>query len=74
MLEGFEPWSKINTALKDMDAVVVITSHISHDNMWRIKKEVLDIPVIYSSFDGANRILEQLLTMEQEAQDEKVAT
>lgn len=74
VLEGFEPWSKINTALKDMDAVVVVTSHISHDNMWRIKKEVLDIPVIYSSFDGANRILEQLLAMEQETQDEKVAT
>lgn len=65
VLEGFEPWTRINSELKETDVVVVITSHMSHDNMWRIKKEVNDIPVIYSEFDGANRILEQILNQEQ---------
>lgn len=65
VLEGFEPWTRINSELKETDIVVVITSHISHDNMWRIKKEVNDIPVIYSEYDGANRILEQILNREQ---------
>jgi len=44
--------------------VVVVTSHISHDNMWRVKKEITDIPVIYSEFDGANRILEKVIAAE----------
>lgn len=65
VLEGFEPWTRINSELKETDIVVVITSHISHDNMWRIKKEVNDIPVIYSEYDRANRILEQILNREQ---------
>lgn len=63
VIEGFEPWTKINTEIKETDIVVVITSHISHDNMWRVKKEITDIPVIYSEFDGANRILEQVLAV-----------
>jgi len=65
VLEGFEPWARINSELKEMDIIVVITSHISHDNMWRIKKEINGTPVIYSEFDGANRILEQILSLEQ---------
>ena len=65
VLEGFEPWAKISTELKETDIVVVVTSHVSHDNMWRAKKEIEDIPVIYSEFDGANRILEQVLAIEQ---------
>ncbi len=66
VLEGFESWAKISSELKESDIVVVITSHISHDNMWKIKKEITDIPVIYSEFDGANRILEQVLALEQD--------
>lgn len=66
VLEGFDPWAKINSLLKETDIVVVIISHVSHDNMWRIKKEIIDIPVIYSEFDGANRILEQVIAQDQE--------
>ncbi|HOM02825.1 MAG TPA: DUF2325 domain-containing protein [Acetivibrio sp.] len=64
VLEGFEPWAKISNELRDTDVVVVVTSHISHDNMWRVKKEITDIPVVYSEFDGANRILEQVIAAE----------
>jgi len=64
VLEGFEPWAKISNVLRDTDVVVVVTSHISHDNMWRVKKEITDIPVIYSEFDGANRILEKVIAAE----------
>lgn len=69
VLEGFEPWAKISNEMKDTDIVVVVTSHISHDNMWRIKKEITDIPVVYSEFDGANRILEQVLASENNRED-----
>jgi len=40
VLEGFETWAKISNVLRDTDVVVVVTSHISHDNMWRVKKEI----------------------------------
>lgn len=62
VLEGYEPWAKIKALMKGVDIIVVVTSHVSHENMYRIKKEVTDIPVIYSEFDGANRI--QLLISE----------
>ena len=39
---------------------VVIINHISHDNMWRVKRDINNIPVIYSEYDGVNRILEQI--------------
>lgn len=60
VIEGFEPWSKILNPLKDSDIVIVITNHISHDNMWRVKRDISNIPVIYSEYDGVNRILEQI--------------
>ncbi|HBN85003.1 MAG TPA: hypothetical protein DDZ89_14305 [Clostridiales bacterium] len=61
VLEGYEPWAKIKTMMRGVDIIVVVTSHISHENMQRIKKEVNDIPVIYSEFDGANRVQTQIL-------------
>lgn len=60
VIEGFEPWSKILNSLKSSDMVVVITNHISHDNMWRVKRDIHNLPVIYSEYDGVNRILEQI--------------
>ena len=54
------PWSKILNSLKSSDMVVVITNHISHDNMWRVKRDIHNLPVIYSEYDGVNRILEQI--------------
>lgn len=73
VLEGFEPWAKISNELRDTDVVVVVTSHISHDNMWRVKKEITDIPVVYSEFDGANRILEQVLAAENISKEVRTA-
>ena len=66
VIEGYESWAKISACIKDADIVVVVTSHISHDNMWRIKKEVTAIPVIYSEHDGANRILEEIIRTEKQ--------
>ncbi|WCK57597.1 DUF2325 domain-containing protein (plasmid) [Aneurinibacillus sp. Ricciae_BoGa-3] len=59
VIDGYLSWGKIKSALKEKDAVLVVTEFVSHDNMWRIKEEPLDVPVIYSEFEGANRLLEQ---------------
>lgn len=64
IVEGYESWSKINSELRNTDLIVVITSFVSHDTMWRIKKDVTGIPIIYSEYDGANRILECVLEKE----------
>lgn len=64
IVEGYESWSKINSELRNADLIVVITSFVSHDTMWRIKKDVADIPIIYCEHDGANRILECVLEKE----------
>lgn len=60
VIDGYEPWVKIKSALKDKDCVVVVTEYVSHDNAGRIKEENLDIPIIFSRYDGANRIAEQI--------------
>ncbi len=65
VLEGYEAWPKINSRIKDTDIIVIITDHISHNNMWRVKEYVTDIPVVYSEFNGVNRILQQIIDMEQ---------
>lgn len=67
IVEGYESWSRINSELRKSDLIVVIPSYVSHDNMWRIKKDVTDIPVIFSEYDGANRILECVLEKEEHA-------
>lgn len=61
IIDGYSAWSKIKAYSKDKDYVVIITSFISHDNMWKVKEDILNIPVIYSEFDGANRIVEKLI-------------
>jgi hypothetical protein len=66
VIDGYEPWAKIKSALKDKDCVVLVTEYVSHDNMWRIKDENLDIPVIYSPYDGANRIAEQIEALDKQ--------
>lgn len=60
VINGFESWPKIMQQVKDVDMIVVITNHISHDNMYKIKEEISDTPVIYSKYDGANRIAEDI--------------
>ncbi len=60
VINGFESWPKVIQQVKDVDMVVVITNHISHDNMYKIKEEISDTPVIYSKYDGANRIAEDI--------------
>lgn len=60
VIDGYEPWSRIRSSLKDKDAVVVVSEFISHDNMWRLKDEGLDIPLLFPEHDGANRILEEV--------------
>ncbi len=66
IFEGYESWSKINSEFRNADLIVIVPNFISHDNMWRIKKDVTDIPIIYSEHDGANRILETILELEEE--------
>ncbi|MGM9973095.1 MAG: hypothetical protein ACI33K_03505 [Clostridiaceae bacterium] len=56
VVDGFDSFNKISLKLKDIDCIIVISNHISHDNMWRLKDG--QIPVIYPASDGANRILE----------------
>lgn len=60
VIDGFEPWSRIRSSLKDKDAVVVVSDFISHDNMYRLKEEGLGIPLLFPEHDGANRILEEV--------------
>jgi len=57
VVEGYESWPKVSAAIKDVDLIVVITSYISHANMWQLKKEA-DARVVYSEHDGANKILQ----------------
>ncbi|PLS18832.1 hypothetical protein CVD28_00070 [Bacillus sp. M6-12] len=60
VIDGYDPWTKIKSSIKDKDIVVVIGNFVSHDNMWKIKDEKLDIPVLYPEYDGANRIVEEI--------------
>lgn len=60
VIDGYEPWNRIRSSLKDKDAVVVVSDFISHDNMFRLKDEGLDIPLLFPEYDGANRILEEV--------------
>ena len=60
VIDGYDPWNRIRSSLKDKDAVVVVSDFISHDNMYRLKDEGLDVPLLFPEHDGANRILEEV--------------
>lgn len=64
IVDGHDSWNKISSYLKDVDAIVLVTEYISHDNMWRIKDNIKDIPIIYAKYSGANRIIEQIQSLE----------
>ncbi len=57
VVDGFESYPKIASAMKDKDVVIVITTFVSHDVMYRVKKECQDIPVIFTGNDGANQLV-----------------
>lgn len=58
VIEGFDSWGKIAASIKESNYVIIVLNHVSHDNMWRIKRSTPEIPVIYSEYDGANRLVE----------------
>lgn len=58
VVDGYENWSKVSKLLKNVDLAILITDFCSHDNMWKLKDD--DVPTIFSEFDGANRVLEQV--------------
>lgn len=58
VIDGYESWAKINKSLKNIDLAVIVTGFCSHDNMWKLKDN--DVPTIFSEYDGANRLLEQV--------------
>jgi hypothetical protein len=60
IVDGYYSWSRIQKSMKDIDIVVVIINNVSHENMWLIKDNIKEIPVIYSDSDGASRIIEQI--------------
>lgn len=64
IVDGYEPWAKVKSAMKGKDFIVVVTEFISHDNMWLIREVETKNPIIFSEHDGANRILEQVLVSE----------
>jgi hypothetical protein len=59
-IDGFQPFGRILKASKKADIIIVLVNYISHDNMWLIKDNLKDIPVLYPDSDGAARILECL--------------
>jgi Chromosome segregation ATPases len=61
VIDGYEPWEKIRTQIKDVDLVIVISSFVSHDNMWRLKDQKDIPPVLYPGSDGANRITNEII-------------
>lgn len=58
VIDGYSSWSRVQKSIKDISIIVVVINYVSHDNMWQIKDNIKDIPVIYSETDGANRIIE----------------
>lgn len=60
VIDGYSPWSKVQKMIKDVDMVVIIVNYVSHENMWLIKENVKDIPVIYPDSDGAKRIIDEI--------------
>lgn len=65
VVDGFLSWDKIRTQIKDVDLVVVVSSFISHDNMWRLKEQKDIPPVLYPDSDGANRIVNEIMKYEE---------
>lgn len=61
VIEGFDSWGKIASSIKESNYVIIVLNHVSHDNMWRIKRSTPEIPVIYSEYDGANRLVELII-------------
>lgn len=64
IVDGYEPWAKVKSAIKGKDFIVVVTEFVSHDSMWQIREVETKNPIIFSEHDGANRILEQVLASE----------
>jgi len=60
VVDGYEPWVKIKQASKQKDIIVVVEDFISHDNMYRVKDELMEHSIIYSEKDGANFIAEKI--------------
>ena len=60
VIDGFESWSKILKETKDVDKILVISNHVSHDNMYKLKGNLNDKDIIYPKGDGANRLIEYL--------------
>lgn len=58
VIDGYSSWNRVQKSIKDIDVIVVVINYVSHDNMWQVKDNIKDIPVIYSDTDGANRIIE----------------
>lgn len=57
VVDGYLPYYKISSSLKNVDYVIVIGGHTSHDNMWKIKEE--NISAIFPKTNGANSVLDE---------------
>lgn len=58
--DGYDSWLNIKREIREANIIVVITRFVSHENMGKIKEEISDKQVIYSEYDGANRIAEEV--------------
>jgi len=61
VVDGFESWHKIAKAARESDIIVVLTDHLSHKNYYRLKSEFADKKIIYSDFEGTNRIIDKVI-------------
>jgi Uncharacterized protein conserved in bacteria (DUF2325). len=60
VIDGYEPWNRVLREIKNKDLVILTTDFVSHENMFEIKKT--NQATIFSDFDGANRLVEQVET------------
>lgn len=60
VIDGYEPWNRVAREMKNKDLVILTTDFVSHENMFEIKKT--NQATIFSDFDGANRLVEQVET------------
>lgn len=60
VVDGYEPWNRVLREMKNKDLVILTIDFVSHENMFEIKKT--DKPTIFSDYDGANRLVEQVET------------
>ncbi len=65
-VDGYDSWINIKHETKGADIIVVITEFISHKNMGKVKEEITGAKIIYSQYEGANRVVDAVLKAEGE--------